>query len=443
MPTRQTFTTIADVFQAILASVPKVGTWKISPEERTHRLERMHLLLDRCGNPHLAYNVIHVAGTKGKGSTAAFIASALRAAGYQTGLYTSPHVSDPAERMSVTTVPSHATLLSDLMAELQAALAALPQNTLPGAFSWTMFELVTAFAFLYFRAAGCRYAVIETGIGGRWDVTNVVQPIASVLTPLDLEHTDLLGDSLTSIAQEKSGIIKPGCPVFSAHQPPAARVVFEQVSQAQHAPLCFLDDVLDELSAHTSLHGTAVNLRLHRMRPRSFHLNVLGRFQAENAALAYLTLRTVLPRLPIHQILTGFQQMFLPGRMEVVQTTPPVFLDGAHTPLAVERLLTAFQELFLERGILVFGAIDGKNIVDMARLLAPHFTQIIISTPGTFKVSHPEEVTAIFQAVHPHTLLVPDPQDAFRLALHAAQRQLPILVTGSFYLVAEIRKLFL
>jgi dihydrofolate synthase/folylpolyglutamate synthase len=443
MKQKTQITSIADAFAALLALIPNLGTWKISPTERRYRLDRMRLLLERFENPHLAYRVFHIAGTKGKGSTAAFLASALGVAGYQTGLYTSPHVSDPGERISVTVPPSDHSIIADLVAQIKEAVCSIPPADLPGGFHWTAFELVTVLAFLYFRAAKCRFAVIETGIGGRWDATNVVQPFTCALTPIDLEHTDVLGGTLERIAREKAGIIKSGVPVFSAPQMDEVSPVFEEASHTHQAPLTWLQEAIEKLDVTTGLAGTEVVLKLRGGHCQRFRLQLRGDFQAENAALAYLTLRNMLPRIPCHAIIKGLENTSLPGRMEVIQTTPPIVLDGAHTPLALKRLLASFTKIFHEPGVLIFGAIAGKNIDEMATILAPCFRKIIISTPGTFKESHPEDMFERFNALNPHTELERDPRAALQRALGASREQLPILVTGSFYLVAEIRKYFL
>lgn len=434
-------TTISEAFWALLSLVPDVGIWKISPEERHYRLERMRWLLGRVGNPQHAYRIIHLAGTKGKGSTAAFLANALGAAGYQTGLYTSPHVSDPGERISVTTLPSNTSIVRELVAQISDIVTSTPQTGLPGGFHWTAFELVTVFALLYFKVAGCRVAVIETGIGGRWDATNIVEPIACVLTPIDLEHTEILGNTLEQIAYEKAGIIKPGVPVFSAPQPPEAKQVFQQISQQHAAPIRFLDEELLVLDTFVHSLGTEVFLRIRGMQTQHFRLKLLGDFQARNAALAYLALRQIFPSAPCKSIIAGFERTFLPGRMELIASTPPVLLDGAHTSLAISQVLATYLSMFPPPRILIFGAIAGKNITDMARLLSPHFQHIIISTPGTFKESDPHNVCRIFQAMHPSVMLESVPEHALQLALNLSQSRVPILVTGSFFMVAEIRKL--
>jgi dihydrofolate synthase/folylpolyglutamate synthase len=436
-------TSATEAFSFLLECVPNLGKWKISPSERTHRLERMEFLLEQFDNPHLAYKTLHVAGTKGKGSTAAFLASVLHSAGYKTGLYTSPHVSDPGERILVSMAPPEDNIIINLVNQIVEFIESIPSDSIPGSFQLTFFELVTLLAFLYFRTTKCHFAIIETGIGGRLDATNIIQPSACLLTPVDLEHTDVLGDTLESIAREKSGIIKPGVPVFCSGQVPEVRDIFRQVSASKNSPISFLDEEIEKLSVNIDAEGTRFVLKLKGMKTQRFRLKLLGAFQTENAALAYLAVRNVFPRINCEVIIKGIEKAFLPGRMELIRTKPSVILDGAHTPLAVNSLWASFSKIFPEKGILIFGAISGKKIEEMARILAPGFREIIISTPGYFKESHPEEVFRIFRQYNSSTILEKDPSGALQKALQVAQNELPILVTGSFFMISEIRKFFL
>jgi dihydrofolate synthase/folylpolyglutamate synthase len=187
--------------------------------------------------------------------------------------------------------------------------------------------------------------------------------------------------------------------------------------------------------------GMDVLLRIRGMRTQRFRLKLLGDFQAQNAALAYLTLRQMFPKVLCRSIITGFERTFLPGRMELIASTPPILLDGAHTQLAINQLLATYLSIFPPPRVLIFGAIAGKNIPDMARLLLPHFQHIIISTPGTFKKSDPRDVCRIFQSMHPSVLLESVPEHALQRAFKLSRSHAPILVTGSFFMVAEIRKL--
>ena len=409
-------------------------------DKRTFRLDRMRRLLGLFDDPDAGLRLIHVAGTKGKGSTAALAAQVLNAAGHTTGLYTSPHVSTAFERIVVTGQEPQGDLLARIAREVRSTIERMPAGTLPGHDSPTTFELYTLLAFLYFREAGCAEAVIETGIGGRLDATNVVMPESCMITALDLEHTEILGDTIEQIAFEKAGIIKPGVPAFVAPQSPSTREVFQDVGRQRGSTVTFLEDEAEELSAAVSREGTDLRLKL-RGEPRvRFRLSLLGEFQGENAALVYLTLRRTRPEITLREFEKGFLSTRLPGRMEVVGD-PAVVLDGAHTPLAVQRLLSSFQRMFPGEAVLVFGSVSGKKPMEMARILAPAFRRIIISTPGSFKTSDPEEVFAIFRDLNPATELEKNPGRALARARDMAGGRLPILVTGSFYMVSEIRGL--
>ncbi|MCX7030049.1 MAG: Mur ligase family protein [Spirochaetes bacterium] len=408
-------------------------------DKRVWRLDRMRRLLEAAGGPDTRFRSFHVAGSKGKGSTAALMAGVLTASGRKTGLYTSPHVSSPLERISVDGQPPDPVLFT-LMADRARALVDGLADSLPGGFSPTTFELLTLLAFLAFREAGCDDAVVETGIGGRLDATNVIMPEASVLTPLDLEHTDILGDTIEEIAAEKAGIIKEGVPAFAAGRPPESKEVFRRAAALRGAPLAFLDEEADILSVAPGTTATGFTLRLRGGEPVSFTLSMPGAFQAENAALAYLCLRRCRPRIAETQFRAGFAATRLPGRMEIVPGSPTVVLDGAHTPLAVRRLLETFQVLYPAGGVLLFGSVSGKRPHEMAEVLAPAFERIVISRPNAFKPSDPREVWAIFRQMHKGVELLEDPVRALARARELAAGR-PILVTGSFYMVSEIRAL--
>lgn len=485
---------------------------------RSYRLDRMHALLDHFGNPDRAFRTIHLAGSKGKGSTATFLASILEEAGRTTGLYTSPHVSDYRERITLAGHFFPETLYVEMVNTIAAHIAELDEDALPGRGQPTTFELLTLLGFLAFREWGCEWAVIETGIGGRLDATNVIRPEMCLLTPVELEHTELLGTTLRAIAGEKAGIIKEGVPVFASYQAPEVRDVFAATAALRHAPIRFLADEIDAIDARFDFESTETTLRWRDGRSETFHLSMPGDVQAENAALALLAIRplrsrtgdappppssgaatppraasaagaaarsavsgsskpgsrhlppaetaapsleapaegatdaapasrTDRPTLSEEAIRAGLAAARLPGRMEVIRTADHlVVLDGAHTPVSTSRLLGSFRKLFPDPAILIFGSVLGKDPEGMAAALAASFRSILISTPGTFKSSDPEAVHAIFRRHNPETILVPAPKDALSQAIRLARSgtdALPILVTGSFYMVSEIRKLLL
>ncbi len=410
-------------------------------DKRNYRLDRMRRLLGLFDDPDAGLRIIHVAGTKGKGSTCALLASVLDAAGHRTGLYTSPHVTTPFERIAIAGEPPRPELLVRIGREVKAVIDSLPQGDMPGQFAPTTFELYTLLAFLYFREAGCEEAIIETGIGGRLDATNIVMSETSVITPLDLEHMEVLGDTIEKIAFEKAGIIKPGAPAFVGFQPPAAKQVLRDTAHARGSPITFLDEELESIGTTLDAAGTTFRLHLRGEDPVEFRLSLLGEFQAENAALACLTLGRTRPEIPRDCYRDGLLAASLPGRMEVIGGNPPVVLDGAHTPLAVSRLLGSFDRIFPGEAVLLFGSVAGKRPREMASILARRFPKIVISTPGTFKESNPEQVFEIFRSLNPGTVLEKMPEAALRRARQESGGTRPILVTGSFYMVAEIRRL--
>jgi dihydrofolate synthase/folylpolyglutamate synthase len=409
---------------------------------RAYQLERMRELARRLGDPQDAFRCLHVAGSKGKGSTAALLAWSLQASGLRTGLYTSPHVESYLERYCVLengTADPRPVLLEELGGQLRRHIEALPPGVLQEYGPPTTFELLTLLGFLLFRASGCQAAVLETGIGGRLDATNVVTPELCLLTPIEREHTDVLGDTLGQIAAEKGGIIKPGVPVYSAAQAPEVRAVLRGIAEQRGSPITFLDEELEELSSRFTPEGTELALRFRGEIPRRYRLALIGDFQAENAALVDLAARRTLG-LAGEALERGLQAARLPARLELLRAHPAVVLDGAHTPHSVERVLAVFRTLYGTEGVLLFGAARGKKIAEMAALLAPAFQRVVITTPGTFKESDPAETFRLFQGPCPAALLEPDTGAALALALGLTEGRRPLLVLGSFYLAGEVRR---
>ena len=406
---------------------------------RPFRLDRMRILLERFGNPEESFKSIHISGSKGKGSTGIYIASSLVAAGFKTGLYASPHVMSYRERITIAGEEIPDPILVDRILHIKAGIEAFGPDVLPGQQQPTTFELLTLLAFLTFKTVGCTWAVIETGIGGRLDATNVLSPVATVHTPVELEHTEFLGTTIPQIAMEKAGIIKPGVPAFCGLQQQEAEDVFRAKARAVDAPIWFLAEEIPEMSPGTLFLKTGKRVSVEPGMP--------GSFQLENAALAFLATDAILASVGIGEterhgfIVDGIAGSRLLGRMELLQHHPPVMIDAAHTPTSVRRLLDSFANAFPKKGILVFGSVLGKNPSAMAEVLAPGFDSIVISTPGTFKPSDPQSVYEAFCRFHGSVELILDPAEAYRRAVHLAGGSKPILVTGSFYMIAEVRTL--
>jgi dihydrofolate synthase/folylpolyglutamate synthase len=291
-----------------------------------------------------------------------------------------------------------------------------------------------------------------------------------ILTPVEKEHTELLGATLPRIAGEKAGIIKRSTPVFSGYQHPDVRRVFEQTAATMDAPLRFLSDEIQPIESRILPNGSEVGFRWANGLTETFELSMPGEVQAENAALAVLAIRTLLARnqtenLTVKAVERGLRRARLPGRMELFTLSSPerklvpsntasklsttvdkparIIIDAAHTPVSVSRLLDSFRRMFPGEAVLIFGSVLGKNPQAMAEVLAGYFKHIFISTPGNFKKSDPEGVWRHFAERNPLARLVRDPREALRRALSASEMSVPILVTGSFYMVAEIRKILL
>jgi len=440
---------------------------------REYRLDRMLQLLEFYDNPHNKLRIVHIAGSKGKGSTALYIARGLEALGFKTGLYSSPHIADYRERITRAGKFFDENDYVEVGNRIKQDIPLFQRKKTAGNAEPTAFELFTLYAFLLFEHTDCEYAVIETGIGGRLDATNVVHPQATAITPIELEHTDILGSTLEQIASEKAGIIKPGVPVFVSPQKKAALKVLRRYAEKKSSTFYYVPECLPDFSAHVDSHGTRVQFTLPTENPTenptesqnfldlkdgfqkttqenqvvTLNLAMQGLVQAENVVLALMVLRELQPRLFYSKVQKKLLQEIggavLPGRMEKCGTHPPVVFDGAHTPASIRRTVDTFQRIYGTRGICIFGSVEGKDTEGMAAALAGSFSDLIISRPGTFKPSSPEEVAQVFRRSAPSTELIINPKAALTRALQISENVRPVLVTGSFYMVAEIRPLLL
>lgn len=331
-----------------------------------YTLSRMQALVARLKHPQRRYPSVHVAGTNGKGSVCAMLSAALQAQGYRVGLYTSPHLDGPLAGIHLDGRVASSQVLEAAWEKLYPRVADL--NGL------TVFESVTALAFQVFADQSVEIAVIETGLGGRLDATNVLTPAVSVITPVDLEHTHILGNSLAAIAAEKGGIIKTAVPVVIAPQEADAALVLHQIARQKHAPL--IEMGVDYLIERLAFDESGQDIRIQRAGEgapaQEFHLNLLGGHQALNAAAAYAALQALAETsLPITKqaIRQGFGAVRWPGRLEVVGRQPLVLLDGAHTPAATRALAQALNDHFPQKAVLaVFGISEDK---DPDKLLEP------------------------------------------------------------------------
>ncbi len=400
-------------------------------------LGRMRALLAILGNPERRYPVIHIAGTKGKGSVAALCASALRAAGYRTGLYTSPHLQDYTERIQVDgeAIP-HADLVA-LVEEIKPAISQVPYLT--------TFEITTALGFLHFACRGVEAAVIEVGLGGRLDATNVVTPLVSVITSLSYDHTAVLGDTLAQIAAEKGGIIKPGRPVVSAPQDEEALDVLRRICTERDAPLTLVGrEVRYEALSH-SLDGQSLRVWNARNAALEVRIPLLGAHQVLNAAVAAAALWTARREglaLSEDAIRRGFATVKWPGRFEVVRREPPVVLDSAHNVDSARKLAQTVKEYFPGWPVvLITGASEDKDIVQMLMIW-----NSLLDLRGVVvtRAAHPRALEAgqllerAAQAGVEAEAVMPV-EAALARALELAGDSALVLSAGSIFLTAAVR----
>lgn len=414
---------------------------KMDPKE--YRLDRMQRLRELFGRPDAAYRVIHVTGSKGKGSTAAMIAAIMELHEAPVGLYTSPHLIDFTERIAVAGKPVDNSILLSCAARLADRMEGKPPEDFPGGETPTYFELLTLLGFLCFKEAACSWAVIEVGLGGRLDSTNVVAPEACVITPIELEHTELLGDTIPKVASEKAGIIKPGIPVFTSATRPDAVQVFRETATRHEAPLFVLDDVAVLSGIGIDAGGTVFRVEYadRKLFPNALVLRtpMIGRVQARNAALAALVTRYL--GASIEHIQRGLATAGLRARFEIMQGDPVVVLDGAHTPDSVRASALDFSTIFPGGGLLLFGCAKDKQPRPLARELAGVFSRVIVTRPGTFKESDVLSISRGFMEEGFQVTVLEDTEIGVRTALaEASSAGLPLLVCGSFYLCAEMAK---
>jgi dihydrofolate synthase/folylpolyglutamate synthase len=411
------------------------------------KLDRMRELLHRLGDPHEEFRSIHVAGSKGKGSTCAMLESVLRQAGYRTGLFTSPHLSDVRERIQVQReIISHEDLV---------AVADIVRRTVDRMDqSPTFFEVATALGFLHFVRQQVDVAVVEVGLGGRFDSTNVLTPLVSVITSISLDHTAILGETVEQIAFEKAGIIKPGIPVVSGVTELGPRAVIEHIAAERGARLVQM--LVDFSFCEWRVVSAECRVRMNAYSPlvtrhsivlvsgRELEIDcpaLLGEHQAANAAVAVAALEQ-LPRefaIPDAAVVEGLRSVQWPARFEPLNTVPMSILDCAHNVASAEALAKTLQELSLPGPrVLVFAASNDKDIAGMFRVLTPQFEKIYLTRTDSPRAFSPERLAA---ALPPRVAYAcfNRPLDAWQTARSEIGPEGLIVIAGSVFLAGELR----
>lgn len=379
-------------------------------------LERMQTLMAALGRPEQGQRFVHVAGTNGKGSTSAMIASVLREAGYNTGLYTSPHLVSPVERIQINGVPVSEDEFAAAFAEVHAVAE---EEDHP-----SYFETVTAMAFLLF-ARHCDISVIEVGLGGRLDATNVITPELCVITPVSFDHEAYLGNTIEAIASEKAGILKPGIPAVIAPQLPGAEdVILKAAWKAIRSGPVESLVVTTEDSAFVS-EGTR------------FACPLAGRHQIENAQTAIAACRTL--GIDDGVIAGGMAKASWPGRLEVIQRDPTFILDGAHNPSGAAALAAHIREFYSRKPVwLVYGAMRDKAIEEVTSQLFPLADKLIVTAPNFPRALRPQAILDVHP--HPNAVIAETVAEARALA-QGAQADAAVFFTGSLFLVGEMKAL--
>lgn len=401
------------------------------------RLDRLRAFLAFLGNPHEQYRTIHIGGTSGKGSTTALTASILTEAGYRTGNHVSPYLQVATEKLQVDGEIASAARYHELVETMRKRVE---QWVALGNPQPTYGEFWIAMTFRYFAEEQVDYAVIEVGAGGRFDLTNVIQPDVAAITSVGYDHTVSLGSTLPEIAWHKAGILKSGAAGITAVNEPESLSVIEDEARSLNVNLVRIAEGESFSDVQTDYAGTSF---LDRKSGRTFHTGLVGTFQGANGATAAAVARA-LPNGPIDDdtIAAGLAKAGFPGRMEVVQQSPLVMLDGAHNPQKIAGLSTNIDLLFPERRIiLVFGVLESKRFEEMMQILAPRVSALVTTDPQVYAKPPVSAAEIAERASGIATVKTePDPLDALQKALDLAGQDDVVLVTGSLYLVGNVRE---
>jgi dihydrofolate synthase/folylpolyglutamate synthase len=420
-----------------------------APQPGDLKLDRMRGLLRYLGDPQRRVRAVHVAGSKGKGSTAAMLAAALQHAGYRTGLFTSPHLSRVEERIQIDGAMITPSELTALMAEIRDAIISYEAKHTDEGDAPTFFEIVTALGFLHFVRRRVEIAVLEVGLGGRFDSTNVCLPLVSVITSISYDHTRQLGSTLDKIAGEKAGIIRPGIRVVSGVRGAEARPVIEVTAKIQKAPLWEVDR--DFSYVHEPARVTAAGMQPPRVKVTTRHrawpwleLGLVGEHQAANAAVAVAAIEALREQgmsIPDAAVAAGLGQVHWPARMEVVARSPMVVLDCAHNVASAEALVATLKTSFAPKAQrLVFAASNDKDLPGMLAVLGAKFHHVYLTRFTTSpRSADPAPLVDLLKEANVSCSVHVSPSEALAAAWRDSSPDDLICVTGSVFLAGELR----
>lgn len=396
---------------------------------------RIGKILRNFKNPHQHIPTVHIAGTNGKGSTAAFLSSILYHQGYKVGLYTSPHLESVHERIRINGQPIDDQQLTHHIQTIR--------NNMPNSFPYTFFELITACAFKHFEQQKVDIAIIETGVGGLMDATNIIHPRLSIITSIGLDHTNRLGNTISKISHHKAGIIKRKTPVICAQHPPEAQSVIRKKAYWLGSPLYRIGEEIQIRSVWKGLQGSEITLD--KGISGTYTISMLGQHQAENAALA-ITAAHILNQqgMNIHHnaVRNGIHQAQWPGRLEKRSTHPLFLIDGAHNAHAIQAIsafLSRITGVDNQYNTLVFSCLEGKKPRELLAPLAPFFSECIL-TQTPHKSMPLEQLYTASLGLFKRVTTISHPHKAVQQALYQSRRDSLILATGSMYLIGSLNK---
>jgi dihydrofolate synthase/folylpolyglutamate synthase len=447
---------IAESYQTTLAYLYSFVDHSLSKtfghEPVDFQLDRILELMELIGKPHQGYPIIHIAGTKGKGSVTSLCSSAMTEAGYKVGMYTSPHMQDYAERIQINGQPIPHDRLVSLVEDIKPTVAKVPRLT--------TFEITTALSFLFFIQEKVDVAVIEVGLGGRLDATNIVEPVVTVITSISYDHMFLLGNTLAEIATEKAGIIKSGIPTVVAPQEIEARLAIEKVANLKgsqilqvgwdylFAPVSHSLDgqvfLVWEASDQAYLNEYIQSAGISEWEPTRLTIPLLGYHQVENAATAYAALQVFRKKslkLSDADIYNGFLHTQWPGRFEILERQPPVVVDSAHNRDSALKLRHALDDYFPGKPVvMIFGISEDKDLEGMFTELLPRVNVVIATKSFHPRALEPEKIVEMAHRFGNPARTADNTADAMHEALRIAEGEAVILITGSIFMVAEARE---
>lgn len=433
-------------FLSARTDVERLRPARVAPG--TFRLDRMEALVEALGRPDHEFKSIHVAGSKGKGSVCEMTAAALSGCGYTVGLYTSPHLVDLRERIRIGGECVSPADFADAVGTVARALPAVEKKHGPA----TYFEILTAAAFVHFARQAVDFAVIEVGLGGRLDSTNVICPEVTAITSIQLEHTQLLGDTLAKIAAEKAGIFKKDVQALTVPQKPEVIEAFQEAAKAVGCPLSVLGDDLEFSQRFEANPELGPHHRVCLFTPRSTFEHIAsplkGDHQAVNCGLALAIVDALRQRghaLPDRGIAEGLSTACSEGRLEIIHQTPRLMIDGAHTPDSIQALLRSVSTHYkFDNLIVVFGCSSDKDASGMMGKLVGGADKVILTraTDSSRAVEPRDLLRKFVELTSKPAQIAPTVKDAINLAAKAAQRGDLIIVTGSFLVAGEAKRLF-